>query len=154
MPLRCCTQDELYQQQTLDACSDVARHLLGAYGALRHARWGGAHADRPGPPLLPLPAADRPLPPVPRREVKLLASLLYHGLTTGAGATTLGEEYCDVLQTAASGQPPSAGQRLLLVLLQSLGPYLAGRAAAGVERGTATEPAQQHAFEEPDAGHR
>jgi hypothetical protein len=101
---------------------------------------------RDGDPLNPAP---------PCREVKLLASLLYHGLTTGAGATTLGEEYCDVLQTAASGQLPAASQRLLLVLLQSLGPYLAERAVTCLER-SAPEPAQQqqqqHAFEEPGGG--
>jgi Pex2 / Pex12 amino terminal region len=32
------------------------------------------------------------------RETRLLAELLYYGLTTGAGVQTLGEEYCDILQ--------------------------------------------------------
>ena len=36
------------------------------------------------------------------REIRLFAELLYHGLTTGAGLQTLGEEYCDILQV--SGQ--------------------------------------------------
>ena len=34
------------------------------------------------------------------REVRLVAELLYSGLTTGAGLQTLGEEYCDILQAA------------------------------------------------------
>jgi hypothetical protein len=41
-----------------------------------------------------------------RRETRLVAEMLYHGLTTGAGVQTLGEEYCDILQVA--GKP--AGQ--------------------------------------------
>eukprot|EP00983_Pelagomonas_calceolata_P053899 1143482-Pelagomonas_calceolata.AAC.1 len=32
------------------------------------------------------------------REVRLLAQLLYHGVTTGAGLQTLGEEYCNMMQ--------------------------------------------------------
>lgn len=35
-----------------------------------------------------------------RREVKLVAELLYAGLTTGVGLQTLGEEYCDIIQAA------------------------------------------------------
>jgi len=38
-----------------------------------------------------------------RRETRLVAEMLYHGLTTGAGVQTLGEEYCDILQVA--GKP-------------------------------------------------
>lgn len=36
------------------------------------------------------------------REVRLVAELLYSGLTTGAGLQTLGEEYCDILQAAGA----------------------------------------------------
>ena len=36
------------------------------------------------------------------REVRLVAQLLYSGLTTGAGLQTLGEEYCDIIQSAGS----------------------------------------------------
>lgn len=88
--------------------------------------------------------------------MKLLASLLYHGLTTGAGAATLGEEYCDILQTGASGRLPRHGQQWLLVLLQSLGPYLADRAATSLERGLPEgqqhqgQQAQQYSFEEEE----
>jgi peroxin-10 len=66
-----------------------------------------------------------------RREIKLLAELLYYALTTGTGMQTLGEEYCDILQASgAVGVPPGVVRRGSLVLLQSLGPYLAERAAA------------------------
>jgi len=34
------------------------------------------------------------------RETRLLAETLYFGLTTGTGLSTLGEEYCDILQVA------------------------------------------------------
>jgi len=30
----------------------------------------------------------------------MVAEILYHGLTTGCGAQTLGEEYCDILQVS------------------------------------------------------
>ena len=36
----------------------------------------------------------------PCRETRLLAEMLYFGLTTGTGLPTLGEEYCDILQVA------------------------------------------------------
>ena len=34
--------------------------------------------------------------------MRLVAELLYSGLTTGAGLQTLGEEYCDILQAAGA----------------------------------------------------
>ena len=65
------------------------------------------------------------------RETQALGELLYYALTTGRGTQTLGEEYCDILQaTGRLGAPPGAAQRGMLVLLQSLGPYLAERLAA------------------------
>ncbi len=42
------------------------------------------------------------------REVKLLSSALYHGLSTGLGRPTLGEEYCGIDQVAA-GEWRAAG---------------------------------------------
>ena len=36
------------------------------------------------------------------REVRALAQLLYHGLTTGLGLQTLGEEYCSMLQVTGN----------------------------------------------------
>jgi peroxin-10 len=82
--------------------------------------------------------------------VKLLAALLYHGLTTGMGSTTLGDEYCDILQSSASGQLPHSSQQLLLVLLQSVGPYVADRVVTAMER-SAPEQQQNNLFEEPDS---
>ena len=107
------------------------------------------------------------------RETRLAAELVYHGLTTGAGVQTLGEEYCDILQVTGVlqfgvtpgfvgcdcrvlflitylsglnvgprpqciawcaagpvGVAPGRAQRTLLVLLQTLVPYLAQRVAA------------------------
>lgn len=56
----------------------------------------------------------------------MLAEALYYTLTTGTGIQTLGEEYCDILQASgAGGGPPGALRRGALVLLQTLGPYLA-----------------------------
>jgi hypothetical protein len=54
----------------------------------------------------------------------MLAELLYYTITTGSSLQTLGEEYCDILQsTGGMGLPPSTLRRGVLVLLQSLGPY-------------------------------
>lgn len=36
----------------------------------------------------------------------MLAELLYYSLTTGSGAQTLGEEYCDILQVSGLLAPP------------------------------------------------
>lgn len=66
------------------------------------------------------------------------------------GSTTLGEEYCDILQSSASGQLPQSSQQLLLVLLQSLGPYVVDRVVTAMERG-APEQQQSTLFEEPDS---
>lgn len=44
------------------------------------------------------------------RETELLAELMYHGLTTGAGVQTLGEEYCDILQASGRCLGPSQPQ--------------------------------------------
>ncbi|KAJ2769079.1 peroxisome biogenesis factor 10 [Coemansia nantahalensis] len=57
--------------------------------------------------------------------VDTAARAVYYGLTTLAGAQTLGEEYCGILQIDPHRLYPSLGRRLLLVLLQAgsaLGP--------------------------------
>jgi hypothetical protein len=59
------------------------------------------------------------------RQVRLLAGLLYFGLTTGAGVQTLGEEYVDVAAVAGPhGLPPSRWRRGALVALQTLPPFV------------------------------
>ena len=35
------------------------------------------------------------------RVIRVLAEVLYYSLTTGSGAQTLGEEYCDILQVSS-----------------------------------------------------
>lgn len=50
--------------------------------------------------VLPASCADGQAPGWGCREVRLVAGLLYSGLTTGAGLQTLGEEYCDIIQAA------------------------------------------------------
>eukprot|EP01116_Phalansterium_solitarium_P020731 TRINITY_DN6202_c0_g1_i2.p1 TRINITY_DN6202_c0_g1~~TRINITY_DN6202_c0_g1_i2.p1 ORF type:complete len:183 (-),score=64.19 TRINITY_DN6202_c0_g1_i2:470-1018(-) len=62
-----------------------------------------------------------------QRELELCADLAYFGLTTGFGAQTLGEEYCDIVQTRAA-RLPSWKARVLLLVLQVLAPYAAERA--------------------------
>ncbi|KAJ2715277.1 peroxisome biogenesis factor 10, partial [Coemansia spiralis] len=57
--------------------------------------------------------------------VDTAARAVYYGLTTLAGAQTLGEEYCGILQIDPHRLYPSLGRRVLLVLLQAgsaLGP--------------------------------
>ena len=63
-----------------------------------------------------------------QQNVGVLATLWYHGLTTGCGWQTLGEEYVDVFQCNANGEFPGASRRWLLVLLEALTPPLMERA--------------------------
>ncbi|KAK9786583.1 hypothetical protein WJX73_010336 [Symbiochloris irregularis] len=94
--VRASQKDELYLQYLTDACLDAVRGLLGPRRALL---W--------------------------MREVRLFSELLYHGLTTGAGLQTLGEEYCDILQVSgAGGVAPGVLRRGMLVLLQTVAPYI------------------------------
>ena len=44
----------------------------------------------------------------------MAAQLLYHGLTTGAGVQTLGEEYCDILQVTGKSQLQSCVAGLVI----------------------------------------
>lgn len=61
---------------------------------------GSARARRNTPGASPTtPSLSPPLRCRPARETKLVALALYYGLTTGAGQQTLGEEYCNMLQS-------------------------------------------------------
>jgi peroxin-10 len=70
---------------------------------------------------------------------------MYYATTTAAGLQTLGEEYCDIMQltqlpagSSSSTQQaqgmPSAQVRVLLTLLQSLGPAVLTRLTASLDR--------------------
>ncbi|PNW80959.1 hypothetical protein CHLRE_07g337050v5 [Chlamydomonas reinhardtii] len=103
--VRASQKDDTYAEQFLEATREVARRLLGPFRALQYAR-----------------------------EVKLLSSALYHGLTTGLGRATLGEEYCGIDQVAAvDARAPSLPRRLLLAALLSAGPYAADRLAGRLD---------------------
>lgn len=69
-----------------------------------------------------------------QQNVGVLATLWYHGLTTGCGWQTLGEEYVDVFQCNANGEFPGASRRWLLVLLEALTPPLMERARVHARR--------------------
>ena len=70
-----------------------------------------------------------------RRETQLVAEFLYYSLTTGTGLQTLGEEYCNILQARGElGAAPTAGQRRVLTLLETLGPYFLEKLAAPAEQ--------------------
>ena len=90
-------QDELYLDQLKKQCHDVVRRILGPLKSLQWAR-----------------------------ETELAAELLYYALTTGKGLQTLGEEYCEILQTAGvgAGVPPGKIRSGVLVLLQAVVPYV------------------------------
>jgi peroxin-10 len=117
--VRAAQKDDLYLQQVEDAAQDALRRAAGPAAALKHAR-----------------------------EARLAAALAYHGLTTGCGLQTLGEEYCDIVQVAVgdggaaagiagagiAAAAPGAGRRAAVALAHALGPYLAGRAAASLDR--------------------
>uniref|UniRef100_A0A1D2A7M6 RING-type E3 ubiquitin transferase n=1 Tax=Auxenochlorella protothecoides TaxID=3075 RepID=A0A1D2A7M6_AUXPR len=103
--IRATQKDEVYLQQLSEACHDSVRRLLGPGPALKWAK-----------------------------ETRVLAELLYYACTTGTGRQTLGEEYCDILQSSGGrGLPPSPLQRGALTLLQSLGPYCLERLGAPVD---------------------
>ncbi|KXZ54244.1 hypothetical protein GPECTOR_5g334 [Gonium pectorale] len=110
--VRASQKDDSYIEQYVEATREVARRLFGPFRALQFAR-----------------------------EIKLVATLLYHGLTTGLGSSTLGEEYCGMLQVTADGHQPGLLRRLLLPVLLSAGPYaadrLAGRLDSAAEEGQA-----------------
>ncbi|KAK9827116.1 hypothetical protein WJX74_006971 [Apatococcus lobatus] len=121
--IRASQKDDLYIQQLTDACHDAVRRVLGPRRAMI---WS--------------------------RETELLAELMYHGLTTGAGVQTLGEEYCDILQASGRvGIEPGIFRRGILVLLQSLGPYCLQR--CGIPTDVTVAASEPSPFEEdPAAG--
>ena len=103
--VRAIEKDDSYSQLLVDSCQEAMRILLGPFRALQLT----GHS-------------------------RLLALLLYHGLTTGCGTQTLGEEYVSMLQASSSGRAPTLTQRMSLVLLQSLGPFLGDSLASRMER--------------------
>ena len=105
-------KDISYSELLIDSCQQAVRHLLGPIRAMR---------------LAP--------------HSRLLALLLYNGLTTGCGLQTLGEEYVSMMQARGeSGQAPSLTQRIALVALQSLGPYLGEWVSPRLERSSRELP--------------
>ncbi|WIA38650.1 hypothetical protein OEZ86_001959 [Tetradesmus obliquus] len=82
--VRAAQKDDLYLQQSIDACYDAVMRMFGAVPALQHSK-----------------------------SCRLLASFMYYALTTGAGLQTLGEEYCDILQiTRQQLQLPAASSSM------------------------------------------
>ena len=66
---------------------------------------------------------DRPLSLRPA-TIRAVAALTYYALTTGRSGQTLGEEYCELTQVAASDRlPASAPRRWLGLLVHVLLPY-------------------------------
>ena len=86
-------------QMLRDAMLDTARRVLDARRVVRH-----------------------------QQEFGVLAQLCYSALTTGLGTQTLGEEYCDIYQTAPDGSFPGAFRRWSLAFLQALAPSALRRA--------------------------
>ena len=73
---------------------------------------------------------DRPLSLRPA-AIRAATALTYYALTTGRGGQTLGEEYCELTQVAASDRlPASAPRRWLGLLVHVLLPYWAERIEA------------------------
>ena len=83
-----------------------------------------------------------------QQHVGVLATLWYHGLTTGCGWQTLGEEYTDLFQCTSDGAFPGAARRWLLVLLEALTPPLMERARVHARRiSTRRERERDEAYE-------
>ena len=79
-----------------------------------------------------------------QQEVGALAVLLYHGLNTGAGLQTLGEEYCDLYQVNTRGEFPGWMRRLTLVLLEALAPLILQRVRARAVLAANSDPELPH----------
>jgi len=73
---------------------------------------------------------DRPLSLRPA-TIRAVTALTYYALTTGRSSQTLGEEYCELTQVAASDRlPASAPRRWLGLLVHVLLPYWSQRLEA------------------------
>lgn len=70
-----------------------------------------------------------------QRELQLLAELLYYSLTTLNGNQTLGEEYCNIVQTNGPAIP-SISRRMVSVVLHVVGRYVLERGAGLVRKYT------------------
>ncbi|KAJ3075687.1 peroxisome biogenesis factor 10 [Podochytrium sp. JEL0797] len=74
--------------------------------------------------LLGLPAHSIASPNV-RRRIATAAEAVYLAVTVGAGIQTLGEEYSGIVAIdSRAGNVPSRWNRILLILVQCLSPYL------------------------------
>jgi len=60
------------------------------------------------------------------KEIPVLAGLIYYGLTTMLRRTTVGEEYCDIVQLY-DGKAPGTARRFSLLGLHVLAPYVLRR---------------------------
>ncbi|KAI9015066.1 Pex12 amino terminal region-domain-containing protein [Gaertneriomyces semiglobifer] len=66
-----------------------------------------------------------------QEHLGVASNVAYYGLTLGAGSTTLGEEYCDIMPVYGPKMVDMSRQRrLLLVALYALGPFAFGKAVA------------------------
>ncbi|XP_043918928.1 peroxisome biogenesis factor 10 [Protopterus annectens] len=69
-----------------------------------------------------------------RKEVEVLADLMYFCLTTLSGYQTLGEEYVNIIQVEPSKQRvPSVLRRMVLICLHSFVPYLVDKGLMHLE---------------------
>ncbi|KAJ2786000.1 peroxisome biogenesis factor 10 [Coemansia javaensis] len=103
--VRAAQKDLMYQQQLREQVAEVVQQVRGT-------RFYASNQDA-------VDAATR---------------AVYYGLTTLAGAPTLGEEYCGIAQIDGRQLYPSLGRRLLLVLLQAGGALSAARVLAAAQR--------------------
>ena len=153
------SQDDLYLHHLIDACHDAVRRLLGPRKALT---WNRHVPNSRWPCPSKVTVLQSSFRTQHCRETTLAAQILYHGTTTGCGVQTLGEEYCDILQvngkllighTLANlkvqqtasikvtpwtllgrvGVAPAVVRRGLLVLLQTLLPYMVDRLGTSAE---------------------
>ncbi|CAG8474681.1 9245_t:CDS:2 [Funneliformis caledonium] len=72
-----------------------------------------------------------------QKEVNVISDLFYFGLTTLLGTQTLGEEYCDIMQTSESSkQFPSTSKRATLIFWHVILPYLYTRGISELRKRT------------------
>ncbi|XP_033097863.1 peroxisome biogenesis factor 10-like [Anneissia japonica] len=80
-----------------------------------------------------------------RKELDIVANLAYFSITTLSGLQTLGEEYVNIVQVKSTARKvPSINQRVVLVLLHALGPYVTDKVLALLERRIQSEWASSY----------
>ena len=106
--IRAFEKDQGYSRDLYSKVYDVVRRFLGSHSALL---W--------------------------RKQIQILSDVIYYGQTVGCGESTLGEEYCSIIQVNHGNNGRVGRVRCIaLGILQGLQPYIDGMQREWEERST------------------